>query len=98
LLIKVGPPSILGLERERLQLVSYVTLEPEDAVDPIQDDAERLGLTHVLLAFDESGKKPLDHPQCSSLIDSPCELGQSVLKHDIHVFNWINLVIIALCQ
>jgi hypothetical protein len=46
--------SILSLEREHLQLVYYIPLEPEDTVDPIQDNAERLRLAHVLLALDKS--------------------------------------------
>jgi hypothetical protein len=39
-------------------LISYVSLDPEDAVDPIQDDAERFWLPHVLLALDKSAKRP----------------------------------------
>jgi hypothetical protein len=53
------PSSILGLEQEHLQLVSYVSLDPEKTIDPLQNNAERLGLAHVLLALDKSVKQPV---------------------------------------
>ena len=49
--------SILGLERKCLQLLSHISLQPKYTVDPVQDDAERLGLAHVFLAFDESATR-----------------------------------------
>lgn len=92
------PSSILGLEQEHLQLVSYVSLDPEKTIDPVQNNAERLGLAHVLLALDKSVKQPLDWPPGYSPRDLPCKLGQSVFEHHIHVVNWVNLVIIPLFQ
>ena len=52
----------------------------------------------MLLTLDKSGKILLDCPQHSSSIDLPCELGLSVFKTDIHVVNWVNLVVITLSQ
>jgi hypothetical protein len=52
----------------------------------------------VLLTLDKSGKRLLDCPQHSSSIDLPCEFRLSVFKTDIHVVNWVNLVVITLSQ
>ena len=52
----------------------------------------------MLLTLDKSGKRLLDSPQHSSSIDLPCEFGLSVFKTDIHVVNWVNLVVITLSQ
>jgi hypothetical protein len=54
------PPSVLGLEQEHLHVVSNTSLDAEKAIDPVQNNAERLGLAHVLLALDKSVKQRLD--------------------------------------
>lgn len=79
-------------------MISYISLEPEDTVDPVQDDGERLGLAHVLLALDKSAESALDRPPDSISLSLPCNLGHSILKYDIHVVNWIDLVVITLSQ
>ena len=56
------PPSILGLEQEHLHLVSDTPLDAEKTIDPVQNNAEGLGLAHVLLALDKSAKQRLDWP------------------------------------
>lgn len=92
------PPSILGLEQQHLHLVSDVSLDAEKLIDPGQNNVERLGLAHVLLSLDKSVKLPLDWPPNYSAMDLPCELGQSIFEHHVHVLNWVDLVIIPLFQ
>jgi hypothetical protein len=92
------PPSILGLEQEGLHLVSGVSLDAEKPIDPVQNNVERLGFAHVLLSLDKSVKLPLDWPPKYGAMDLPCELGQSIFEHHVHVLNWVDLVIIPLFQ
>src|ERR1700733_3550720 len=54
------------------------------------------GSPMCFLPLTNLGRAPLDRPQQGSSIDLPCELGRSVFKTDIHVVNWVNLVVVTL--
>ena len=79
-------------------MVSDTSLDAEKTIDPVQNNAERLGLAHVLLALDKSAKQRLDWPSIYSPMDLPCKLGHSIFEHHIHVVNGVDLVVISLFE